>query len=109
MLGNRSGGDPLISGNPWSGFNAQFPLGGIQLGLDKDASGSVYVALSGGVTIKSGGFFLSGGGLMDGVQVKPGGSYFIPRSATGPSGSITIFVACDPAASGQARLYYDPY
>ena len=112
IIGNRSGGDPVVSGNPWSGqvgIAGQFPTGGVQLGLDKDASGCAYVALSGGVTVRSGGFFLSGGGLLDGVQVHPGGAYFIPRIATGPSGFINIFVACDAAASGQARLFYDVY
>ncbi len=107
LVGFRSGGELLISGNPWSGNNAQFPVGGVQLELDREASGSIYVAMSGGVTVKSGSFFLSGGGLMDGVQIKPGGSYFIPRIGTGLSGNLTIYIGADPAVSGQGRVYYD--
>ena len=109
LIGNASGGELVISGNPWSGQNAQFPVGGIQIELDREASGSIYVGLSGIVTVKSGGFFLSGGGLLDGMQVKPGGSYFIPRLGTGLSGFISVRIASDPAVSGQGRAYWEVY
>lgn len=107
LIGNASGGNQLISGFPWSG--KPMPIGGVQLRLDSNASGSVYFALSGGVTIRSGGFFLSGGGLMDGFQLGPGQQYFIPRLGTGESGALSVYVAGEAATSGQARLYYEMY
>lgn len=107
IIGNRSGGDPVISGMPWSGKIV--PQGGIQLRLDKNASGNAYIGLSGGTTVNSGGFFLSGGGLLDGMQLTPGDGYWIPHIATGPSGFINVVASCDSAASGQARLFYEVF
>jgi hypothetical protein len=116
LLGNPylSGGQLIVSGNPWSGQIR--PVGGIQLFLATNSSGNAYITLSGGVrpasggpTINSGGFFLSGGGLMDGMPLGPGASYFIPRIGTGPSGVINIYANCDQACSGQARLYYEVF
>jgi len=107
LIGNRSGGDLLVSGNPWSGQIR--PQGGVQLRLDKNASGTAYVAFSGGMTVTSGSVWLSGGGLMDGSPLYPGDALFVPRIATGASGSFSLYVMADAAASGQARLYYDVY
>lgn len=107
-----SGGMILVSGFPWSG-KAMDPVGGIQLRLHPNASGNVYVALSGGpnlsggITLNSGGLFMSGGGLNDGMILAPGDAYFIPRIATGLSGNLTIYIRHDAACSGQARLYYE--
>lgn len=110
IIGNRSGGDPLIaSGNPYSGH--PIPLGGIQLTWDRNASGSLYVTLSGNATTQSGGPFLSGG-LLDGVQVVPGGSYFVPKlglplfSGNPP---FPPYFQCDAGASGQGRLYFEVF
>ena len=109
VIGKRSGGDLLISGNPWSG--TVLPRGGIQFRLDKNASGCAYIALSGGMTINSGGLFLSGqSGMLDGMQLGPGDAYFMPVSDLDPrrfSGNFRVWVDCDPSCSGQARMYYD--
>lgn len=116
LLGNPylSGGQLIISGNPWSGQIR--PVGGVQLLLHPNSSGNAYITMSGGVrptsggpTVNSGGFFLSGRGLMDGMLMSPGASYFIPRIGTGLSGFITVYANCDQAASGQARLYYEVF
>lgn len=108
LIGNQSGGQPLVSGNVWSGY-APKPQGGVQLRLDRNASGNVYYGLSGGITIGSGGFFLSGGGNMDGTQLGPGDSAWIPRIGTGMSGGMSIYVAGEATVSGQGRLYYEVY
>ncbi len=111
-----SGGMPLISGNPWSG-KLPMPQSVLNLRAAQSNSGMVYVGFSGGVTVNSGGFPLSGGGMLDGVEVGPGQSYAIPRAVFdrggtsgfySNSGGFGIFVKCDPAASGGfARLYYE--
>ena len=97
---------PLISGFPWSG-NANYPYGSIRLRLSSTASGNVYVGLSGAMTLNSGGPFLSGGGLVDGMEMAPGDVYDIPRLGTGASGEISVFVRHDAAVSGQGRMYYE--
>lgn len=107
LFGGRSGGDLLISGFPWSG--RLVPQGGIQIELDSRASGSIYVSLSGGCTIRSGGFFQSGGGMRDGMELTAGKSYWIPRIGTGLSGQISVYVAGDDACSGQARIFYEVF
>ncbi len=69
LLGFLSGGNNLLSGNYFSGQGVPHPVGGVQLRADKSNSGSIYVTLSGGVTITSGGLTASGfpntSGLMD--------------------------------------------
>lgn len=107
LFGGRSGGDLLVSGNPFSGL-PQVYAGGIQLRVDRNASGNLYLGFSGGVTINSGGFFLSGGGLNDGMQLGPGDAFLVPPSVLGPSGSFNIYFGGDPAASGFARLDWFP-
>lgn len=104
LPGFVSGGSLLVSGNPWSGNNV--PIGGIQLKLAFNASGRVYVALSGNVTITSGGA-LASGGMNDGVELSPGEGYFIPK--LGASGIMSVFVAVPPAASGQCRIFWEAY
>lgn len=107
ILDNRSGGQNILSGAFFSG-HPLVPLGGIQLRLSPMASGNCYIAFSGGVTINSGGLppnHLSG--ALDGMLLAPGDSYFIPKAFCGASGSPQIYIATDPAASGQARLYYE--
>lgn len=114
---SQSGGMPLISGNPFSG-RQYAPQSELIIKASRTNSGSIYVALSGGVTVLSGGFALSGGGQRDGMEIGPGGSYSIPRlafdkgSASGSfavSGGFGIYVACDPAASGQARVFWEAF
>ena len=109
ILGNplASGPQQLISGNFWSGRNG--PVGGIQLVLYPDASGLAYVGFSGGLTQNSGGFFMSGGGLLDGIPIVPGVPYFVPKMAISPSGTCNIYIRCDAACSGQARLGWEAF
>lgn len=109
VVGNHPASGPmiLVSGNPWSGQNV--PVGGIQLYLHPNASGMVYVGLSGAMTLNSGSVFLSGGGLNDAMAIAPGGAYFIPRVAFKTSGTVNVYVHNDAAASGQARLFYEIY
>ena len=122
LLGNpiASGAQLLFSGNPFSG--RPWPVGGVQLRLDKTASGNAYIystqVLSGEYQIYpagtiptyiSGGMFLSGGGLADGMIMYPGDGLFIPKSFAGISGQIQIAAICDAACSGQARLWYEIY
>ena len=102
-----SGGICLVSGAQYSG--SIVPVGGIQLRIDKNASGNVYIGFSGGITVASGGFRLSGGGNLDGVQFGAGDSYFIPRLGTGMSGFPSVYVSTDAVGSGQTRIYWELY
>ena len=107
---DASGLQQLISGNPWSG--ALVPTGGVQLRLSRNASGSIYVGLSGTVRLNSGGVFLFGGsGLLDGMEVGPGDAYFIPKMAFPGyrSGNYDVYFWHDAAASGRARLYFEAF
>jgi hypothetical protein len=112
---NQSGGMPLISGNPWSGRAPQ-PQSALVIKAARSNSGNVYVGFSGGVTVLSGGYPLSGGGMRDGMPIGPGGVYQIPRSvftAGGTSGvyansgGFGIYVAEDAQCSGQGRVYWE--
>jgi hypothetical protein len=111
ILGNVSGGMNILSGSFWSGVVRQGnpSLTGAQLRLHPNASGNAYVGLSGGVTAMSGPIRDSGftSGLMDGMLMTPGDSYFIPKLGMGVSGLPQIFIATDAAASGQARMFYE--
>ncbi len=98
---NQSGGQYIMSGLQWSGFH-QVPIGSLQLLWDPNASGNAYVALSGGVTIRS-------GGLMDGFPLVPGASYQIPKLGAQTSGNIQVTFSADAACSGQAFMFYQPY
>lgn len=80
-------------------------LGGVQLRCDI-TGGRAYVGLSGGVTIQSGGFTLSGG-YLDGIPMASGDTYFIPRLGLGLSGVPLVYVATDAAASGNGRMYWE--
>ena len=104
LLEFTSGGQRLISGNPWSGRQ---PPTLIEIRAAGTNSGSVYVGLSGGFTINSGRFGLSGASLMDGTPIAPGGLYTVPRSILHGSGTYNIFVNPDANCSGQARLYFE--
>lgn len=101
-----SGPQLLVSGCYWSGKPAS-PVGGVLVVLDRTASGSIYLGFSGSLTLTSGGFPLSGGGLTDGVQLAPGQERFIPRLMTGNSGQLSIYFWHDAAISGQGRVYWE--
>ena len=103
-----SGAQITLSGWPFSGV-AQYPQGGVQLRLHPNASGFAYYGYSGGMTLNSGGYFMSGGGLLDGVLMAPGDTAFVPRMAAGLSGNLSIYFRHDVACSGQARMYWEVY
>lgn len=110
LVGTQSGGQLIISGNVFSGQGPARPQGGIQFRTDKLASGAIYVALSGNMTINSGtisaGGVTSGGG-MDGMPVYAGDGYWLPRLACGmTSGSINVYAQAEAASSGN-RLYFE--
>lgn len=110
LVGNQSGGDLVISGNPWSGFYA--PLGYVRLRWDFLASGACYIGFSGGLTANSGQVLGSGGissGMLDGMQLPPGQYYDVPKSVfANHSGSFQLFATCDSACSGK-RLYIEVF
>lgn len=110
QIGLVSGGQIIISGNPWSGHIS--PQGLITFRWQRAASGNVYVGFSGGLTVNSGGFATSGGfahsGLLDGMEIGPGDVYSTPRIATGLSGNFSVYATPDAGASGN-RMYYEVF
>lgn len=111
LVGNPllSGPQIITSGWPYSGSKANYPIGYVQIRVHPNASGNVYIGYSGGMTLNSGGMFLSGGGINDGMLLGPGDAFAVPRIATGQSGNLSIYFRHDEAASGQARIYYELY
>lgn len=110
ILGFLSGGTNILSGNYYSGQGTFHPVGGVQLQAGKNQSGSIYVSLSGGVTIGSGGFMQSGfTGNMDGIEISPGNGYFLPKLGFTVSGNPCIFAQPDAACSGVARLSWETF
>lgn len=112
---SQSGGCPLVSGNPFSG-RQYAPQSMLLIKASRYNSGCIYVGFSGGVTFNSGGFPLSGGGMMDGMEIGPGGAYSVPRlvfdkgSSSGSysvSGGFGIYLCCEPGCSGQARAFWE--
>ena len=108
-----SGGVNIMSGNFFSGLGGKEPYAGVQLKTSRSNSGNIYVTLSGGLTINSGGLNTSGlpnyAGRMDGMQLGPGDAYFVPRLAfIWYSGSPQLFAIADAATSGVGRLYMEP-
>ena len=116
----QSGGIALVSGNIFSGTYGiygpfPFPVGGIQLKLARGAPGPCYVGLppigylsgfTSGVSVtQTSGGSLSSGGMMDGVEMQPNDSYFIPRLRLN-SGLASIQVAV-PAASSGGVLFWE--
>ncbi len=124
VLGNphASGAQLVISGNPWSGQIK--PVGGIQLrwfpvsGTGGNCfigfSGAGVPASSGGLTVTSGGFLLSGGansGMMDGSQMGNGDGYYVPALAIQARGGQNLggwnlCALTDTAGSG-GRLNFE--
>ena len=111
QIGLVSGGQIVLSGDPWSG-TAGYPQGLVVLRWERAASGNVYIALSGNMTVNSGGFSTSGGfahsGLLDGMQLGPGDVYTIPKLALKTSGTCTIYATPDAAASGN-RIFFEVF
>ncbi len=107
-LPSISGGTNILSGNYFSGQGSSRPYSEVRLVAATINSGLVYVALSGGVTVGSGVFPLSGfTGAMDGFPLAPGGRYDVPKAAFRTSGSPAIFVQPDAACSGQAFVSWE--
>lgn len=108
VLTNASGSPfPLISGNFFSGVAAPHPIGGVQMRADPSNSGFAYVYLSGGGTLTSGGFFLSGVNVTDGMILAPGDSYFVPKACLTLSGTVNIFVRTDATGSGRDKAWFE--
>lgn len=104
IVGDISGGVPLISGNPWSGQKTS-PTGiYMKVGATLTSGVFAYVAYSGGITVLSGGA-LASGGIRDGFQIAPGET--IARRLP-PGGPANIF-ANTPAATSGLRLFWDLY
>jgi len=65
------------------------------------------------LTVNSGNIYGSGGvysGLLDGMQMGPGDSYFIPKLACPAlSGQYNLFATADSFASGLGRLYIEVF
>jgi hypothetical protein len=102
----------LISGLATSGYLLK-PQSFLQIKAAKANSGNIYVALSGGVTVISGTYPLSGGaGLLDGMELCPGDAYAIPATCfpyhVGTiSGQPSIYVMSDLPSSGFSRVFYE--
>lgn len=110
ILNGQSGGQPILSGNVYSGRGPGNPVQGlVQLRFTTPvaASGQAYVGLSGGVTVNSGTVAGMSGGLLDGLPLRDGDSFAIPKLAFNVSGLPNVFVACDPGVSGVGRLYFE--
>lgn len=105
IVGFTSGGQLLFSGAPFSGRAS--PVGGVQLIAHPANSGVVYVGLSGGLTVLSGNFPLSGGGMLDGMPLSPGAAYFVPKVALLSGGPLNVYLGSDVACSGQARVHFE--
>lgn len=103
----QSGGVPLVSGDIFSG--TPFPIGGVQLVLDKAAPGPVYVGTSGTPTFLSGGS-LSSGGLADGMKLNPGDGFFFPRASmynlSGRQRIDSVQMVGPAASSGAIMFWY---
>ncbi len=103
----------ILSGNYFSGLGALHPYAGVQLRAAGTNSGNIYIALSGFMTITSGGFNTSGypnqSGRMDGMLMAPGDAYFIPRLGINPSGGPLLYAQPDAACSGTARLFWEVF
>lgn len=106
-----SGGINILSGNVFSGQGAFHPVGDVRVKAGPANSGVLYVGLSGGLTLRSGGFFRSGAsGGCDGWPLKASESYTISKLAFIPnSGSPKVFVTTDALGSGRDIVYWEVY
>ena len=104
----RSGGIQLVSGDIYSG-GPQL-VGTLALKLAAAAPGIIYVGLpnlSGTVPTFNSGGSLTSGGLTDGMEVSPGGTYEIPKTRL-VSGILTPIILA-PAGSSGGRLFWEVY
>lgn len=113
LEGHISGGVNILSGNFFSGVGSK-PYSQVFLKAWPANSGTVYVGLSGGVTVLSGGFHLSGGvgganGIRNGMPLARSETYIVPKLGFTLSGSPAIFVQPDAACSGQAWIFFEPF
>lgn len=117
-------GNPLASGPtqiigqsgqpyPFSGMGPNIPVGGVRLRFISlvPGSGLCFIGYSGNMTVDSGGFQLSGGassGMNDGMPLRDGEVFFVPKQSIVGSGVLNIFAHADTLASG-GRLYWQIY
>ena len=108
LVGHVSGGQLLISGNPWSG--RILPVGGIQFATPANGGVNIYIGLSGNMTVNSGVGYASGisSGFMDGMIMRPASTYFIPKICFAASGSFNVYAMSETAAnSGTPRVFWE--
>lgn len=103
LIGAQSGGVYLVSGKFFSG--TIWPIGFWTLKAARANSGMVYVGLSGGVTITSGGA-LASGGMLDGMEMAPGDTYPVPKFAVSGNAS-GVMVTCAAGVSGFCRVFWE--
>jgi hypothetical protein len=113
LPGFVSGGAPIVSGNPFSGYFDRPPTG-IRFKLSRAVSGLVYLGVnrlmaSGGITSTSGGA-LSSGGINDGWELGPGDETFLPAGLLQGSGGLVnrVYVHVPAAISGTMRVFWRP-
>ena len=124
-----SGFVPLLMSGSWGSGYQTSPVTGIQLVADSNNSGNLYISYSGaqvfsgqigllpssgGGTITSGSYLLSGTAVtnMDGMKLAPGQSYFVPKLAIRnegyASGQWQVCIGADPTCSGiYGRIYWE--
>jgi hypothetical protein len=108
-----SGPQVIISGNYFSGSSGRaYPVGGVFFKMPFDASGQVYIGLSGGMSLNSGTALPGGGmlsGQLDGIPLGKSESYTIPALVfkSQASGFAGVFARHDPAVSGITRLSFE--
>ena len=108
LVGHMSGGQLIISGNPYSGRIV--PVGGIQFATPQNGGANLYIALSGNMTVSSGVGVASGvsSGFLDGMILRGASTYFIPRICFPVSGTFNVYAMSEtPATSGVPRLYWE--
>ncbi len=101
QLTPTSGGQVINLTTNWSGTGS--PKNYVELTRTLSGSLPVYVGLSGGTTLNS-------GGLLDGTPFEPGQRIEIPRAGLNAnlSGEQRIFLQSVAAQSGE-RVYYEVY
>ena len=103
LIQNTSGGDLVYSGYIGQGY----PHRGVELALSPGSLGNAYFGLSGGITVNSGTATPS---VTDGEVIQPGGVRFVPFPDDKQNVRLfNIYMSCDAACSGQARVYYNAY
>ena len=109
LFGLQSGGQPLVSGDVFSGAYplGRLPIGNLAIRLSSLASGVIYVglpSLSGASTLNSGGN-LASGGMGDALELAPGQTLTISNARL-VSGILTPRIHA-PALQSGFRVYWD--